>query len=167
MRDRLGMMLPAMWLISRNIAEAAGPWDELLSLADDAEYFTRVLLESNRVLFCEGARCYYRSGIEGSLSSKKSHVAFESRWRVIELCEKRILDREDSERIRTLFAVQWQIYAHTVYPYYPKLANSALQRAKKLHPLEVRPAGGPVFSVVSGLVGWKFARRLQVATGRH
>src|SRR6185295_3439259 len=32
------------WLTSRELAEAAGPWDERLSLDDDGEYFCRVLL---------------------------------------------------------------------------------------------------------------------------
>ena len=70
--EGLGMMLPALWLIPREIADAAGPWDETLSLCDDAEYFTRVVLAAERVLFCAGARCYYRSGLPNSLSGRKS-----------------------------------------------------------------------------------------------
>ena len=61
--DGLGMMFPALWLIPMSIVRAVGPWRVELSLNNDAEYFTRVLLAADRVLFCAGARCYYRSGL--------------------------------------------------------------------------------------------------------
>src|SRR5262249_3773271 len=37
--DGLGMLFPALWLVPRTIADAAGRWDETLSLGDDGEYF--------------------------------------------------------------------------------------------------------------------------------
>ena len=156
------MMFPALWLIPIGIVRRAGPWDETLSLANDAEYFTRVLLNAEKVLFCKGARCYYRSGVRTSLSGAKTRSAWRSQERVIELCEARVRAREDSERIRQLFAIQWQLHAHAVYPYFPKLANQALQRARALHPIQIRPGGGLTFSLVSHALGWKIARRLQV-----
>ena len=165
--NRLGMLLPARWLIPRTLAEVAGPWDVSLSLADDAEYFSRVLLASEKVLFCEGARCYYRSGLPGSLSGSKSKKAWLSHFRVTELCETKIRAREDSERVRRMFAVLWQEFAHRAYPYDLELANRAVERATALHPIRVRPDGGPAFRLLSHLIGWRFARRLQVASGRN
>src|SRR4051794_26435098 len=103
----LGMMLPALWLIPTNKAGAVGPWAEDLTVNNDAEYFTRVLLASERVLFCKGARCRYRSGIGGSLSGSKSRKAWTSQYRVFELCERYVRDREDSERVRRSFALSW------------------------------------------------------------
>jgi glycosyltransferase involved in cell wall biosynthesis len=165
--NRLNMLFPAMWLVPRAVAEAAGPWDVSLSRGDDAEYFTRVLLASERVLFCEGARCYYRSGLPGSLSGSKSKTAWLSQYSVIELCDMRIRAREDSERTRRMFAVVWQQFAHSAYPYYPKLGNDALKRARALHHILIRPDGGPSFRLLSRLIGWRFARYLQVASGRN
>jgi glycosyltransferase involved in cell wall biosynthesis len=85
--DGLGMMLPALWLIPAAIVRAVGPWVEDLTLNNDAEYFTRVLLASDGVLFCSGARCHYRSGLQSSLSGQKSPEAWRSQYRVLELCE--------------------------------------------------------------------------------
>jgi glycosyltransferase involved in cell wall biosynthesis len=164
--DGLGMMLPALWLIPMAIVRACGPWAEDLTLNNDAEYFTRVLLASERVLFCPGARCRYRSGLPGSLSGRKSPKAWASQFRVIELCEALIRTREDSERIRRAFALSWQHLAHASYPYDPNLANRALVRARGLHTETIRPGGGLAFHIVSRLLGWRAARRFQVLSGR-
>jgi len=162
----LGMLFPALWLIPRTVADVAGLWDETLSLGDDGEYYTRVLLCAERVLFCPGARCRYRSGLPASLSGRKAPIAWASQFRVIDLCESHVRRREDSERVRHGFALSWQHLAHASYPYDPELAERALTRARALHPALIRPGGGPVFKIISRIVGWRAARRLQVASGR-
>jgi glycosyltransferase involved in cell wall biosynthesis len=53
-------MHPGVWLISRALAEKAGPWDERLSLNDDGEYISRVVAASENVKFVNTAICYYR-----------------------------------------------------------------------------------------------------------
>jgi glycosyltransferase involved in cell wall biosynthesis len=164
--DGLGMMFPAIWLIPMCILRNIGPWLEELTLNNDAEYFTRVLLAAKRVLFCPGARCHYRSNVEGSLSGRKSPRAWLSQFRVTELCEAYVREREDSERVRRGFSLSWQHLAHASYPYDPDLAERSLARARALHPVVIRPGGGVAFAVVSRVVGWRAARRLQVASGR-
>jgi glycosyltransferase involved in cell wall biosynthesis len=164
--DGLGMMFPALWLIPMSIVLAVGPWVECLTLNNDAEYFTRVLLACDRVLFCPGARCHYRSNLQGSLSRRKSPRAWASQFRVTELCEGYVREHEDSERVRRGFALSWQHLAHASYPYDPGLAELALARSRALHPVVIRPDGGAAFAIVSRVVGWRAARRLQVASGR-
>ena len=159
-------MLPALWLIPMPIVRAVGPWLDDLTLNNDAEYFTRILLASEGVLFCPGARCHYRSGLPGSLSGRKSLQAWQSQYRVFDLCEAYVRAREDSERIRRGFALSWQHLAHSCYPYEPKLSSRALERARDLHPVTIRPDGGPSFKIASRIVGWRVARKLQVMTGR-
>lgn len=163
-KDGLGMMFPALWLVPTQTARAAGPWRDELSLFDDAEYFTRVLLSARRVLYCEDACCRYRSGLAGSLSGSKN---WSSGFAVIDLCETHVRAREDSERVRRGFALSWQHLAHACHPYDPALAEQALARARALNPVNIRPDGGPAFKVLSRLIGWRAARRLQVASGRR
>jgi glycosyltransferase involved in cell wall biosynthesis len=165
-RDGLGMMFPALWLLPRCIVEAVGGWREDLSLNNDAEYFTRVLLHANRVLFCPGAKCYYRSGVAGSLSGRKSSAAWQSQFAVNELCQQYVLARENSERMRRGFALSWQHLAHASYPYNRTLAERALAQARALHPARIWPDGGTTFRILSRVLGWRLARRLQVASGR-
>jgi hypothetical protein len=62
--------------------------------------------------------------------------------------------------------LSWQHLAHLAYPYDPAIGERALARARALHPAVIRPEGGPAFKVLSRLIGWRAARRLQVASGR-
>ena len=159
-------MFPALWLLPMSIVREIGPWHEELTLNNDAEYFTRALLASERVLFCRGARCHYRSGIAGNLSGSKSLQALESQFKVLELCERYIRTVEDSERVRRDFAQSWQRLAHFAYPYYSSLAERAQSRARQLHSIRIRPGGGLRFRILSRLIGWRLARALQVVSGR-
>jgi glycosyltransferase involved in cell wall biosynthesis len=163
----LGMMLPAMWLIPRQIALGAGPWNEALRYSpdEDGEYLTRVVLKARRVLFCADARAYYRSG-HASQSQGKSVRAFQGQVMVTELCQRHVLAAEPSERMRVGFSKAWQHLAHACYPYAPAIANDALRRARELSDVTIRPSGGLAFKAVSGILGWKMARRLQVWSGR-
>jgi glycosyltransferase involved in cell wall biosynthesis len=162
-RDGGGMLFPAQWLIPRAIVERAGAWREDLTLNNDAEYFTRIVLASKRVLFCEGARAYYRSGVAGSLSGLKSRAGWISQQKVLAACETYLLQREDSERTRRVAALLWQSFAHTVYPYDRSAGNDASRRADALHPISVAPKGGRLFHMVMRILGWKAATVLRRA----
>ncbi|HUJ12924.1 MAG TPA: glycosyltransferase [Thermoanaerobaculia bacterium] len=156
-RDGGGMLFPAQWLIPREIVERAGPWREDLTLNNDAEYFTRAVLAARRILFCEGARAYYRSGIQGSLSGLKSRAAWISQQKVIEACVEYLLNREDSDRTRRVASLLWRRFAHTTYPYDRQIANDALRHAGALHPVSVMPEGGAFFRLTMRILGWKAA----------
>ena len=118
------------------------------------------------MLFCPEAKAYYRSGLAGSQSHGKSVRAFEGQVMVTELCQRHVLAAEPSERMRVGLAKAWQHLAHACYPYAPAVANDALRRARELSDVTIRPDGGPAFKAISGLLGWKIARKLQVLSGR-
>jgi glycosyltransferase involved in cell wall biosynthesis len=159
--ERHGMMHGAAWLIPRAVAERAGPWDESLSLINDFDYFPRVLLACRRVLFCEGAGTWYRSGIETSLSGSKSRKAWDSAYRALGASTARLLAREDSPRTRRACVRQYQEFVYAAYPDVPDLIEGAERRVKELGGGMFPPQGGPKFKLVAGLVGWRLAKRLQ------
>jgi glycosyltransferase involved in cell wall biosynthesis len=159
--ERHGMMHGAAWLIPRAIAEKAGPWDESLSLINDFDYFPRVLLACRRVLFCEGAGTWYRSGLETSLSGSKSRKAWDSAYRALGASTARLLAREDSPRTRRACVRQFQEFVYAAYPDVPDLTEGAERRVKELGGGMFPPQGGPKFKLVAGLVGWRLAKRLQ------
>ena len=53
-------MQTATWLTSRELVEAAGPWDTRLLSDDDGEYFCRVLRASTGTHFVKEAKVFYR-----------------------------------------------------------------------------------------------------------
>ena len=81
-------MNPAAWLVSREITELAGYWDERLSSSgdDDGEYICRIVASSEKVKFVPEAKCYYRVGHTDSLSKRRSDNAYESLILVTKLC---------------------------------------------------------------------------------
>src|SRR6266700_2516959 len=61
-------MQNATWLVSRELAKAAGPWDTRLHVDHDGEYFCRVLLASEGTRFVPGTGIYYRASGSNSVS---------------------------------------------------------------------------------------------------
>jgi len=155
------MMHPAAWLVPRQVAKKAGPWNETLSLNDDGEYFCRVLLASKEVKFCWGAKIYYRSGISGSLSGSISANALKSVFCSLELCTSHLLAVEDSPRTRHTCAAQFQRFIHEVYPDVPDLQKTAEAKVKQLGGSQLKPFGGPMFQLLTYALGWKQAKRIQ------
>lgn len=157
-----GMMHGAAWLAPRTVAEAAGPWDERLSLINDFDFFSRLLLASQGVAFCAEARSYYRSGLAGSLSGRTSRRAWESAFLSTELGTKSLLTREDSPRTRRAAAINWQRLVYSAYPFAPDLVARGEAEVRALGGCELEIGGGPVFQGLRRAFGWKIARHAQI-----
>ena len=108
-------MNPAVWLVSRELTDLAGPWDERLSLDDDGEYFCRMIRFSKKIKFVERAKVFYRQWDPGSLSRLKSDRACNSLLLSLKLCTKYLLDLEDSERTRRACSQLIQTWASYFY----------------------------------------------------
>lgn len=158
------MMHPAAWLIPRAIAERAGVWNETLTLNDDGEYFSRIVLASKGVKFCSAAKVYYRSGIQGSLSGSKSADAWMSLWRSLQLDRDHLLKVENTYRTRRVCANRFQRMIYDLYPKYPRLLKQIEAEILQLGGSDLPPVGSPRFHQVSHLFGWKLAKRLQDIT---
>jgi glycosyltransferase involved in cell wall biosynthesis len=155
------MMHGAAWLIPRKIVEKAGGWDERLSLINDFDFFSRVLLASEGVKFCQGARTYYRSGNTGSLSGTKSAKARQSEFLSLSLGTSNLLARENSPRTREVCATVFQRFIYEVYPDVPELSAQAAAKVKELGGSNLPPTGGKMFQLLSKIVGWQEAKKIQ------
>lgn len=154
------MMHPAAWLVPAEVARAAGPWNERLSLNDDGEYFARVVLASAGVAFAPGALSYYRTGVAHSLSGRGDRRALESLVESCVLIAGHLTRAEDSPRTRQAAADLFQRVAYEVYPAAPDLHRQAAAQARALGGSAVRPMMGARQARLARLVGWKAARRL-------
>lgn len=156
-------MQTASWLVSRELAEAAGPWDTRLLGDDDGEYFCRVLLASDGVRFVPESKVYYRL----SGSSSLSYVGLSRRKQDAQMCSMKLhigylRSLEDSERTRAVCVTFLQNWLVSFYPGRMDLVEEAQQIAGelggKLHP----PNMSWKFAWIRALFGWPFARRAQV-----
>jgi glycosyltransferase involved in cell wall biosynthesis len=155
-----GMMQPGLWLIPRGLADRAGPWDERLTLLDDFEYSTRLLLTSAGVRFCRAARLYYRSGNPQSLASQRSPDAWQSAWASIDRGTRLLLER-CPDAARPACADVFQRLAYDAFLEAPEIAARAEARAAQLGGSKLIMSGGALFGVLRAAVGWKWAKKVK------
>ena len=155
------MMHPAAWLVPRHLSEQAGFWDEALSLNDDGEYFCRVILASDEVRFCQDAISFYRSGLNDSLSGRKTNLAWQSAFTSVQKNIQHLLAQEDSSRTRQASANLLQRLIYEVYPDGPDLRLQASLQIQQLGGATEQPIGGPLFKAMAATLGWERSKVLK------
>ncbi len=158
------MMQCALWLIPRQVLDRSGLWDERLSLINDFEFFARVLVNSSEILYSPGARLFYRSGIDDSLSGQKSRKAVESAFNSLMWGTEHLLNARNTEHTRQAAANVLQDFIFTYYPDHTDLRQQAAQRVDELGGGTVQPDGSPAFQALRKILGWKMARRAERAS---
>ena len=156
-------MQTATWLVSRELTEAAGPWDTTLLGDDDGEYFCRVLLASDGVRFVPQAKVYYRAPWVDTLSYVgRSERKVEAHWRSMQLHIRYIRSLEDSDRVRA--ACVRYLESCLIY-FYPERADIVIQAERLAMELgsQLKPPRLPwKYSWIQALFGWGMAKRLQL-----
>ena len=155
-----GMMQPGAWLTPRVLIDAAGPWNENLSLHDDGEFFCRVLLRAKRNIFVHEAIVYYRD-VNESLSRRRGRAAIESALAVCRLRANHLLAVRDDRNSRRALATQYAQFAYEFASVAPDLTAEALAA---IHELGEKPAGnigGKLFRLSAALLGLDAAVRLR------
>jgi glycosyltransferase involved in cell wall biosynthesis len=156
-------MQTATWLVSRELTEAAGPWDPRLTTDDDGEYFCRVLLASDGVRFVENCRTYYRTSGSSSLSYLgRSRKKLESQLLSMRLHIGYLRSLEQSSRVDQACLA----YLRTWYPYFYPDQPDLMAELQAL----AREAGGSLsepelswkYDWIRKLFGWRAAQRAKV-----
>ncbi len=158
-----GMMQPAAWLTPRSVIDDAGLWNESLSLHDDGEFFTRVLLNADRNVFVPDATVYYRT-VPESLSRQRSRQAIESAFEVCLARHRLLLAARNDELSRKAIATQYAQFAYEFRSAAPDLAQDALTAIAELEAEPANVVGGPAFRILAGAIG--FERSLRVRAWR-
>jgi len=156
-------MQTTAWLVSRELAEAAGPWDTRLWVDDDGEYFTRVILASDSVRFIPEAKTYYRASGSDSLSQiGLSRKKRESQLLSLELSVAHLRAVEESERVRAACLQALQMYLNYVLPEEPDLLGRAEALASSLGGHLSPPALSWQHALLKACFGVNAAKRTQL-----
>jgi glycosyltransferase involved in cell wall biosynthesis len=156
-------MQTATWLVSRELSEAAGPWNTQLLGDDDGEYFCRVLLQSDGVRFVPDAKVYYRASGASSLSYiGRSDRKLEAQWRSMELHIVYLLSMEDSPRSQDGCVKYIQNWLMFFYPERPDIVQQAERKARELGGHLDLPRLSWKYSWIKAIFGWGLAKRAQV-----
>jgi hypothetical protein len=154
------MLQCAIWLIPRELLNTTGLWNVELSLNNDFEFFIRVLLASEQVLFSSKSVLYYRSGNNNSLSQIINRRAYVSgvnsnlmgcsyiikhtnNWKTRDAC------------IRNL--IPWMINS---YIEHPDLSSEIENEISKINRKRILYVGSKYASFLSYFIGWKLVARL-------
>jgi GT2 family glycosyltransferase len=126
-------MQTATWLTSRELAEAAGPWDTRLISDDDGEYFCRVLLASEGTRFVPEAKVYYRI----TPSNRWSYIGTSDKKKTAMLLSMKLhvhylRSLEESERVRKACLTYMQNWFHNFYPDRPDIVAELQSLAAEL-----------------------------------
>ncbi len=155
-------MQTATWLVSRELTEAAGPWDTRLLGDDDGEYFCRVLLASHGTRFVPEAKVYYRAHPAGSLSSLgRSAAKIEAHWLSMQLHIKYLRSLEDSERTRRACLRYLQRWLTYFYAERPDLLCEVEELAAELGSELEPPRLSWKYAWIKSVFGWRTAVRAQ------
>ena len=156
-------MQTATWLVSRELSEAAGPWDTRLLGDDDGEYFCRVLLASKGVRFVPQAKVYYRtSGSTGLSYVGRSSKKMEAQWLSMLMHIGYLRSLEDSERVRAAclkYLQNWLIFFYTERQ---DIVRQAGEMAKDLGGQLEAPRLSWKYSWIKAIFGWRLAKRAQL-----
>jgi glycosyltransferase involved in cell wall biosynthesis len=157
-------MANSTWLTSRELAEAAGPWDARLHFDDDGEYFCRVLLASQGTHFVSNARALYRI----TPSARVSHIGGSDKKKVALLLSMKLhiqylKSLEDSERVRKACLTYLQTWYDNFYPERPDLIAELQALAAELQGSMATPRLRWKYAWMKPLFGWKAAKMTQMA----
>jgi glycosyltransferase involved in cell wall biosynthesis len=156
-------MQTATWLASRELAEAAGPWDTRLLGDDDGEYFCRVILASDIIRFVPDAKVFYRRTGGGSLSQLgQSPRKIEAHFLSMASHIRYLRSLEDSARVRSaclVFLQRWLVY---FYPERPDLVKQLEELATQLGGQLEPPRMSWKYAWIQELFGLPSAKRTQL-----
>jgi glycosyltransferase involved in cell wall biosynthesis len=155
-------MQTATWLTSRELIEAAGPWDTRLLSDDDGEYFCRVLLASEGTRFVPEARTFYRV----TPSNRLSHIGTSDKKKnsmvlSMKLHIQYLRSLEESERVRQVCLTYLQNWYPCFYPERPDIVAELQALAAQLQGRLETPRLRWKYAWMKPIFGWKAAKRAQ------
>jgi glycosyltransferase involved in cell wall biosynthesis len=153
-------MQTATWLVSRELTEAAGPWNTTLLGDDDGEYFCRVLLASDAVRFVPEMGVFYRVSGPGRLSYiGRSSQKMEAQFRSMRLHIGYLRSLDDSEVSRAASIKYLQTWLLNFYPERPDIVREAETLAAELGGRLELPRLSWKYDWIRRLFGWTLAKR--------
>lgn len=152
------------WLVPRQLIEQAGPWDETLTVNDDGEFFSRVILSASEIRTALAATAYYRRhrssrNLSSAFRSNPTHVR--SMLRATDLVATRVLARCPDAGLRRALARHYYDCAFLAHSVSAEVSRLAEQKALALDPAAKPPSPtSKVAAAARWIVGWRAERTL-------
>lgn len=156
-------MQTATWLISRELTEAAGPWDVRLLSNDDGEYMGRVIKLSDAIRFVPEAKVFYRVTGTSRLSYVgQSKAKLEAQLLGVQLQMQHVLSLENSERTRSACVRKLQTWLGNFYPERPDIMLRVEQMANALGGKLELPRLNWKYAWMQRIFGWRAVKTFRL-----
>jgi len=156
-------MQTATWLVSRELTQAAGPWNTQLLGDDDGEYFSRVITASNGIRFVPGEKVYYRnSGFTRLSYMNRSDRKMEAQVYGMQLQIGYLRAMTDDARARAACITYLQTWLPGFYPNRLDLVAQMKRQAEALGGHLELPQISWKYRWIQQTLGWSAAQRTQV-----
>lgn len=161
-----GMMPIHTYIIPRSIV-GDERYDVRLKVNQDGEFLCRILMRAKGLKYCPLGVAYYRSGLAGSVSTKKiSHAKGKSLLLASQLCKASIGSLVEDNYFARGLVRQFSAVAY-IYQSYPDLVAKAKQEVNML-PVKLKNPGigGVGFQHLCSLLGfWNVLSLKQIIKG--
>lgn len=158
-----GMGQTAIWLTPRKLIKKVGNWNEELKINQDGEFFSRVLMNSKQVVFCEDAKVYYRSGNPNSISQsqKFSKEKAESLLFSYQLYKSQAKDFGLIDDLKSGLANNFLMFIYQFYGQFKDMVDIAEQEFYDLGYQKMWSVGGQKFKKLASIIGFKTTLKLR------
>jgi glycosyltransferase involved in cell wall biosynthesis len=156
-------MQTGTWLTSRELTDAAGPWDTRMISDDDGEYYCRVLLASEGTRFVPESKVFYRItpasrwSFVGTSDKKKKALLLSMKLHV-----QYLRSLEESDRVRKACLTYMQTWYPNFYPDRPDFMAELQELAAQLGGRLAVPRLRWKYAWMKPIFGLKVAKRAQM-----
>ncbi len=154
------MVQTSAWLTPRTLINTYGLWNTSLSKDQDGEFFARIALNSDGIVYVDKIRNYYRKHLSGNnIASKKQQQHIASNLLATSLKEQYLFSKTQSTEAKLAIATQYKHVAIEAWPNYKEISKKALTRCKQLGGSSYQPVlGGRIIEVIKKVFGWRMAK---------
>jgi glycosyltransferase involved in cell wall biosynthesis len=158
------MVQTSAWLTPRVLIEKAGLWDDSLAKDQDGEFFCRVVVNSEGLIYQPEVLNYYRKHIGGqNIANQKQKIHLESQLAALKSKANELNSWSQTEAYKNAFALQYKILAINAYPEFKALSIYAMDNVKALGGSVYVPVlGGKLIELSKKIFGWKFAKSFKL-----
>jgi GT2 family glycosyltransferase len=154
------------WLVPMSLIEKAGGWRAYRCPDDDGEFFARVVLVSEGIVYVPGVMNYYHVSLsESRLSRSRVKKYLQNTLLTIDLKHQYLKAKGIHPAMNKAIAIQYLRFAVDNYPAQKLLSMIAYKRYKELEEKAPLPVfGGKVIEWIKKIFGWRVARILRYYT---
>ncbi len=160
-KGELNFIQTNCWLVPKTIIERSGGWRAYRCPDDDGEFFARVLLASEGIVYVPGVYNYYHIAASGAnqLSRSKDKKYLQNTLLTIDLKHQYLVRSGHHPYIKKAIASQYLRFAVDMFPAQKILSAIAYKRYSSLNEkVKVPVLGGRIIELIKTIFGWRVAR---------